>query len=201
MNRSASDIRFAAAILAGGQARRLGGLAKGTLDVGGISVVERLIDQLRTASVERIVIVANDAAPYVDCGVEIIGDLRPGQGPLAGIEAALAHWAGWTDATVFVPCDTPHLGATEIETLIGAFAEADAPGVCAATGKFFWHPLCAVVHNALVPHISAALDAGRHAVHELWRSLGVQPVHFDDDAPFVNLNTPKDLADYQAGRR
>lgn len=200
MNRSRETFRYAAAILAGGQARRLGGLAKGTLDAGGVSVVERLRDQLRTAGVKQIVIVANDPAPYRDCGPEITGDLRPGNGPLGGIEAALVHWAGRADAMVIVPCDAPRLGAPEITTLIDAFAAGDAPGVCARTGEFFWHPLCAVVHNDLAPQISGAIDTGQRSVQQLWRSAGVECVDFGDDTPFVNINTPEDLADYRTSR-
>jgi molybdopterin-guanine dinucleotide biosynthesis protein A len=200
MNRSRETFRYAAAILAGGQARRLGGLAKGTLDAGGVSVGERLRDQLRAAGVERIVLVANDPAPYHDSGLAIIGDLRPGNGPLGGIEAALAHWADRADAMVIVPCDMPRLGAPEIATLIDAFAAGDTPGVCARTGDFFWHPLCSVVHNALASRISAAIDAGQRSVRELWEAAGVEDVGFDDDAPFTNINTPEDLANFQADR-
>jgi molybdenum cofactor guanylyltransferase len=193
--------RLAAAILAGGKAKRLGGIAKGAIDVGGVSFAQRLIDQLAQVNVGDVRIVANDPSPYLGCGVEIIGDRRRGHGPLGGIEAALLELTGRADATVLVPCDTPGLTATELGRLIDAFAVADAPGVCARTGEFFWHPLCAVVHNDLAPQISAAIDAQTRSVQKLWRTLGVEPVDFDDDAPFVNINTPEDLADYEAGRR
>ena len=201
MNRSRDTFRYAAAILAGGQATRLGGVAKGMLDAGGASVVERLVEQLRAAGVERIMIVANDADPYRDCGLEIIGDRRPGLGPLGGIEAAVCALTGEAEATVLAPCDSPGLTAEVFGRLIGAFASGQAPGVCARTGDSIWHPLCAVVHNEIVAEVSAALDAGRRSVQDVWRSLGVQPVDFSDSDAFVNINTPADLADYQARRR
>ena len=201
MSRAPRTSRLAAAILAGGQAQRLGGIAKGAIDSGGVSVVERLIGELRQVSGADILIVANDPAPYQDCGVEVIADLRPGCGPLGGIEAAMASLVGRADATVLAPCDSPHLTAGEYQRLLDAFDASGAPGVCARTGEFFWHPLCAVVHNDLAPQVSAALDAEKRSVQKLWRSLGVEPVDFDDDAPFVNINTPEDLADYQVRRR
>jgi len=201
MNQLRDTFRYAAAILAGGQATRLGGLAKGTLDAGGVSVTERLTEQLRAAGVERIVIVANDPEPYRDRGLEIIGDRRPGLGPLGGIEAAVCELAGDAEATVLAPCDAPDLTAEVFGRLIEAFAPGQAPGVCARTGDSIWHPLCAVVHNAIAADVSAALDAGRRSVQDVWRSLGVEPVDFSDSDPFVNINTPEDLADYQARRR
>ena len=201
MSRSTRAYRLAAAVLAGGQARRLGGIAKGAIDTGGVSVVGRLIGQLREVGVDDILIVANEPSPYRDCGVEIIADCRPGHGPLGGIEAALLALTGRADATVLAPCDTPHLGAEAFERLIEAFDCAGAPGVCARTGEFFWHPLCAVVHNDLALQISASLDDESRSVQDLWRSLGVKPVDFDDSAPFMNINTPEELADYQVRRR
>ena len=198
MTEAPRTIRLAAAVLAGGRATRLGGVAKGAIDAGGVSVVGRLIDELRQAGAGEVLIVANDPEPYRACDVEIIPDRRPGHGPLGGIEAALLELTGRADATVLAPCDTPHLTASEFRRLIDAF---ESPGVCARTREFFWHPLCAVVHNDLAPHIAAAIDAGKRSVQELWREIGVKPVDFDDDTPFININTPEDLADYQARRR
>jgi len=193
--------RFAGAVLAGGEARRLGGMAKGTIESDGVSLVARLIDELRQAGVMDVLLVANDPRPYRKVGVEIVSDLHPGIGPLGGIEAALTALADRADATVIAPCDMPCLRAREMTALMAAFGATDAPGVCARTGGFFWHPLCAVVHNDLAAKVSQAIDAGRHAVHEVWQSLGVRPVDFDDENPFTNINTPGDLAALQAGQQ
>ena len=185
--------RLGGAILAGGRARRLGGIDKGALrDPGGATIIERLIERLVAAGIDEIVIVG-DPARHAACGREVIADLRPGMGPLGGIEAALAHFTGAAEAVVFLPCDMPAATAEVIGHLMDVFAAGDSPVVCAETGDFFWHPLCAVVHNGIMSQVSDAIDRGRRSVQELWRRLGAAAVHFEDETAFFNVNTPADV--------
>src|SRR3954470_17054182 len=79
----------AAAIIAGGAAKRLGGQTKPALIVGGRSIAERLLETLR-ASFARVLVVANDATPWEGLAVEVFPDMYRGAGPLAGVHAALA---------------------------------------------------------------------------------------------------------------
>jgi molybdopterin-guanine dinucleotide biosynthesis protein A len=55
------------------------------------------------------------------------------------------------------------------------------------------HPLCAVVRRALLPAIEAALKEGRLSVNELFHNTEHIEVIFEDEEPFLNLNTPEDL--------
>lgn len=194
----AAKSQLVCGILAGGQARRCGGRAKGLLAPGQArTIIDRLIGEVTSAGIARIVIVANGAAAYADCGREIIGDLRQGIGPLGGIEAALAHFAGKADAVFILPCDLPGLGADEIRVLAGAYAAAQEPIAVAATGKDSWQPLCAIVHIGLLGEISAAIDRGERRAWELWRRLGAAVVDFGRTDVFFNVNTPADLARWQ----
>src|SRR6185312_7006645 len=79
----------AAAIIAGGPARRLGGVAKPLLEVGGQAVADRQLAVLRPLFA-RVFVVANDPAPWAGRGVEVAADRVVGAGPLAGLAAALA---------------------------------------------------------------------------------------------------------------
>jgi molybdopterin-guanine dinucleotide biosynthesis protein A len=191
---TAARERLAGAILAGGGATRLGGLAKGALDVGdGRTMARRALDALTAAGIEDVIVCAAAAAAYGQLGCAVVPDLRPGAGPLGGIEAALAHYAGRCDAVVLLPCDTPGIGAAEVRALAAAFRASGAPVVAAAGPDGRWHPLCAVLRNGILGRVSEALDAGRAGVGDLWRALGAKPVRFDDETPFVNVNTPEDL--------
>lgn len=79
---------IAGAILASGNFSRLDGIAKGAIEVSdGVCIIERLIKQFYTTGINDIVIVANDSKPYQNCSIEIIPDIRPGNGPIGGIEA------------------------------------------------------------------------------------------------------------------
>ena len=182
----------------------MGGGAKGLLPIAaGRPVIERLIDQLARAGVAEVIISANDPAPYAYLGLPIVGDLRPGLGPLGGIEAALT-WSlappGRFDAVLFLPCDLPAIGAKEISALIDAFQSGPAHISVAATGKGFIQALCCIVHNDVLPDISARLDHGQRGVRMAWRSMEAATVHFDDEAPFANINTPDDLDQWKTSR-
>ena len=192
--------RIAGAILAGGQALRYGGKAKGLLKApSGLSIIQHEIRQLNLAGIDEIIIVASDPKPWRDCACNVVIDLRSGVGPLAGIEAALAHYGSSYEATLFLPCDLPAITSTEISQLQAAFTSNSAPVAVAVTNDLFWEPLCAVVHNSLLKIVSQAIDDGERRPQSVWRDAGAIEVHFEDATPFFNINTPRDMAHWQAG--
>lgn len=196
--------RILGAILAGGLASRMGGLAKGMLEIAPhLTVAERLLEQFARAGIDEVIISTNDPQPYRPLGKVIVPDLRQGMGPLGGIEAALAWSLGAPrrfDAVGFLPCDLPGITAREISALVEAFQGGQAPIFVAETGKSFCQALCCIVHNGILPDISARIDAGRRGVSAAWRSMNAEAVHFDDEAPFANINTLDDLENWNTPR-
>lgn len=200
MNDAAKEHRLAGVILAGGSARRMGGMSKGMLRAGGgLSVIERLIVHMIRAGIEEIVISANHGRPYTHLGCPVVPDKRTDAGPLAGVEAALAHFAGRYDAVLCLPCDLPALSSREMTLLMAAFGAGDRPVVFAETSGPMLHPLCAVMRTELLESISAALDKGVTGVGALWQRLGGSAVHFDDPGVFTNLNSPDDVDAWLGG--
>ncbi len=194
MTDTSTNHRIAGAILAGGNARRLGGMAKGTIRAGGhLSLIERLVVHMLRCGVEEIVVVANDERPYAHLGCAIVPDQRTDAGPLAGIEAALAHFSGRYEAVLCLPCDLPALSAPEMSALLNAYVACGGPVVFAETEHAARHPLCAVIRTDLLPDISAALDRGVRAVGAVWSELGGTAVPFDNPENFTNINSPGDL--------
>ncbi len=214
MKETRTPQRIAGAILAGGKARRMGGIAKGMLGVpnaefcvggplplgGSLSLIERLVVHLMRAGVEEIIIVANDDRPYLRIGCAIVPDGRVDAGPLAGIEAALGYFADRYDAVLCLPCDLPSLSSKEMSALIAAFVDTGGPVIFAETEDGTRHPLCAVVRADLLDGVSAALDRSELAAGDLWDQLGGFTIHFDDPNAFVNLNSPGDLDAWLAGK-
>ena len=193
--------RIAGAILAGGGAARHDGFPKGLLEVApGVSIIGVEIRQLASCGLDKVIIVTNDSESYRHCEVQIVPDLRSGIGPLAGIEAALAYYGQSHDATLFLPCDLPGITANEISHLQAAFASNSALVAVAVTSDFLWEPLCTIVHNDLLKTVSRAIEDGERRPQRLWRELGAIAVHFEDVTPFFNVNTPQDLAHWQASR-
>ena len=191
-------LRLGGAIIAGGKARRLGGLTKGLIaHDDGRSVVERLLGELADVGVQERVIVSNDRAPYAAMGTDVIGDLRPGEGPLAGIEAALSHLQGRCDATLILACDMPSVSANELQRLVDALWRDQLSVAYARTDENFCHTLCVAVDNRILSRVSATLDAGIRRPIKVWTSVPHKPVWFPDDTVFRNLNTKEDLTEWR----
>ena len=81
-------------ILAGGQARRMGGGDKGLLPLGSTTILAHVIARLQP-QVSEIVLNANgDPARFAGLGLPVVADTIPGfAGPLAGVLAGLDHAA------------------------------------------------------------------------------------------------------------
>ncbi len=201
MKSNATTRSIAGAILAGGKSRRMKGFPKGILQVrNDLSIVEHLVRQIVCSGIQEIVLVANDRDAYERLGLRIIRDKRVGFGPLAGVEAALAHFTGHYEAVLCLPCDMPALSSREISVLVEAFSTTPAPVAFAKTDEGRIHPLCAVVACGLLTQVSAAIDTGALCVDGLWQQLGGHGVCFSSSDAFCNLNTLDDFSQWQRGR-
>jgi molybdopterin-guanine dinucleotide biosynthesis protein A len=182
---------IAAAILAGGEARRLNGLAKGNILLApNITVIGRLLDELNQVGLQDVVIAGENPA-YRRYQLPMITDKRQHVGPLAGIEAVLEHYQNRFAATLFLPCDLPKIMAREIKQLINQY---DNGIVFATTNETHWHPLCAVVQNSLLADIQSSIDNGMRSIKEVWHACGAKSVFFSNKAAFANLNNWQDFA-------
>ena len=185
---------IAAAILAGGKASRLGGRAKGLIQLpDGRTIIQRLIEEVRGAGVSDIVICANEPEPYQHLDLPIIPDSDPGLGPLGGIAAALAHFTPTAGAVLLLPSDMPAITAGELRSLLVAFAGAEAPAVFAQAPDGP-HPLVAIARTSLRDEVERALHSDDRRAQALWRRVCAEAVSFAQIQPFANINTPDDLA-------
>jgi molybdenum cofactor guanylyltransferase len=185
----------AAAIIAGGPARRLGGVTKSLLEIGGRAVADRQLEVLRPIFA-RIFAVANDPAPWRARGVEVVADRVAGAGPLAGLAAALAA-AGDVEAVVCLAGDLPFLSPALLTALRERAPDAEALAPRPA-GRA--EPLCARYAVRLRAAVEARLVDGRLALHALlgeaatvWLDDGELAALDPGGLSFVNLNSPDDL--------
>jgi molybdopterin-guanine dinucleotide biosynthesis protein A len=185
-------MRVGAAILAGGRARRLGGVAKGLVLVGGEPMVAR---QLRVLAplVSGCVIVAGEPAPYAAVaaahGARLIRDRDPGRGPLAGLDAALADLDG--ESVILLGCDLPFIDRELIVQLRDRDPDARAL-VPRVDGKA--QPLAARYHRSIAPVVKARLARGALRMMELLDELEARYVDLPSSHALFNVNTPEDVA-------
>ncbi len=192
-----------AVILAGGLARRMGGGDKSRQQVGGQTVLARVLACV-APQVARIVLNANgDPARFADTGLTVVPDSLPDHpGPLAGILAGL-DWAAdhASDAkwVLSVPGDCPFLPTDLAARLHAAHTAAQATFACAASGGRT-HPVIGLWPVALRGELRAALLQGERKIDAYTArhstALAEWPTVPRD--PFFNVNTPEDLAEANA---
>jgi molybdopterin-guanine dinucleotide biosynthesis protein A len=176
---------LAAAILAGGRARRLGGVNKGALDIGGAPIIDRQLKTL-AALTSDIFVVGRPDAFWTERGLPVIEDEIADAGPLGGIYTALVHSPA--DRTLVVGCDMPFLAVDFLERL-QAVTEADVVVARSARGI---EPLCAVYSRACAGEIRARLDRGANEASVLPAGVRVAEVAVDRPLVILNVNTPHD---------
>ena len=187
-------------VLAGGQARRMGGGDKALLAIGGSTILARVLDRLGPQCA-RIVLNANgDPARFAFTGLPVLPDNVPGfAGPLAGILAGL-DWAAEhaPDAAYLasVPGDCPFLPRDLVARLHAARIGADVPLACTRSGDWR-HPVVGLWPVALRADLRRALVEEDLRKIEVWTARhGVAIAEWPDAPvdPFFNVNTPEDAA-------
>ncbi|WP_052195233.1 molybdenum cofactor guanylyltransferase [Deinococcus radiopugnans] len=192
MSRTGEDWKFTAVITAGGRSSRFGS-DKALALLDGQPLLRHVADSLQACPTRLLI-----APPgrYTLAGWEVIPDTRPGEGPLAGLEAALNH--AQTPWLAFTGVDLPGL----TPGFWGALARARTPAaraVLALDGAGRPQPLAGLYHCDLLPHVTALLDSGERRLR-----LAAPP----EQCMFLaglssalrNVNTPADLTALVAER-
>lgn len=185
--------RVAGVILAGGQARRMGGGDKCLLPLAGDRVVLDEIVARLGAQVDCLAVSANgDAARFGSWGLPVLPDSMADAGPLAGVLAAM-DWAQAQGCArvVTVAGDTPFFPAD----LVARLAAGRCQVALAKTERV--HPVFALWDVALADDLRAALGAGTRRVLDFAGDQRAVEVAFPVTGgvdPFFNINTPDDLA-------
>ncbi len=182
-----------AAIIAGGEGRRLGGLDKSDLIIDGQPVLERQLGVVGQVA-EHILIVSNDHHRFRTSGVRVCTDLISGTGPLGGVYTALVRSP--TTRTLVIAGDLPFLTARFLRYLTDY---ADAVGAVVPWSSHGPQPLCAVYDRSCCEPIHARLE--RRALRlsdfaetpSVARLSAAKVTPFDPDGRlFFNVNTPDD---------
>nr|WP_294526957.1 NTP transferase domain-containing protein [uncultured Rhodopila sp.] len=180
-------------MLAGGQARRMGGGDKGLLTVGGRSMLAAVIAAL---DLPVMAISANgDPSRFDGFGLPVLPDGEfADQGPLAGVLAGL-EWADGQGMTALLtaPCDTPFLPR--------GLADALWPPPCGVSSGGRRHHLVACWPVACSVELRAMLSVpGSRSVGRFAERIGMRYKGFceHETDPFMNINTPDELGKVRA---
>jgi molybdopterin-guanine dinucleotide biosynthesis protein A len=176
-------------ILCGGRSTRMG-QDKGSLDVGGETMLARISRLLGSISVEVVIVGRRDQAAVT------VHDAVEDQGPLAGIAAGLR--ASKTDLNVVVACDMPLINPRVLERLASMIGDAD---MCVAVNDSHASVLCGIYHSRVAPIAQQLFDSGERRVMALLDRVDVKRVDaalFRDLDPqlntFKSCDTPETYA-------
>jgi len=190
-------LRVGAVLLAAGEGRRLGGVAKPLIRLAGVPLVNRLLIALSGAGVDEVAVVTGHAREAVEAQVQAFPVTLAHNPDYAGglqgsMRTGLQALHGPFDAVLVVLADQPLITAADLTELIGAFKRRDGghvlvPVVDGQRGN----PV--VLDGAACGQIlaSGAKLGCRHLIErhpELVRAHDTANRHF-----VVDLDTPEDL--------
>jgi molybdopterin-guanine dinucleotide biosynthesis protein A len=197
---TSEDRRPLGLVLAGGLARRMGGGDKIMLTIGGLKILDRVLDRLRPQCASLVINANGDPARFAETKLPVVPDNVPGfVGPLAGILAGL-DWAAanapGTSDIVSVPGDCPFLPRDLVARLQAARAGKKVPLACAQSGDWR-HPVAGLWPLSLREDLRRALTLEGLRKIEVWTERhGIALAAWPDRPvdPFFNINTPEDAA-------
>ena len=179
---------YTAVVLAGGRAARLGGQAKPQLEVGGRTILRRVLDAVGGATT-RIVVGPAQAVPP---DVVLVRERPPGGGPVAALRAGLERVTD--DVVVLLAGDLPFLSPVVVAGLLERLT-GDGVLVVDDTGQDQL-----LLGAWRMPVLRAALPGpgGPTSLRKVFAPLAVRrfrpPVAPGEPPPWLDCDTPADLA-------
>ncbi|GHH05236.1 NTP transferase domain-containing protein [Streptomyces lanatus] len=149
----AQGVAYDAVVLAGGAARRLGGVDKPGVRVGGRPLLDRVLAACADARTSVVVAEPRATARPVTWARED----PPGGGPLAALGAGLRHTTA--ESVVVLSADLPFLDEGTVQRLLAALRTGDADGALLTDAEGRDQPLVAAYRASALRH---GLDALAH---------------------------------------
>ena len=181
----------------------MGGGDKARIEIGGVSILDRVIATLAGQCTGIIINANGDPGRFADTGLTVIPDNVEGYpGPLAGILAGLDWLAAQNNGVewmVSVPGDCPFLPDDLVERLHQARRQmgAGVPLACARSGEWR-HPVVGLWPLALRASLLKAVFEENLRMFEVWTAghgVAIADWPAEPIDPFFNVNTPEDAAD------
>ena len=186
---------ISAAILAGGPARRMKGVAKPNIIVGGEKIIVRTLATLKDLF-DEIIIVTNTPAEFTPAsGCKIVADHYTGIGPIGGIHAALKAACG--DAVFIFAGDMPLLSRSFIKRQKLLFESVDCDILVPKTGSSV-EPLHSIYRTSVLSLLEEYLSAANdNAVHVFFNTVNTKYMELDETEElrnmFSNINLQSDV--------
>jgi len=182
-----------AAVLAGGEGRRMGG-HKALRPFRGRPLIAHAVALARRWTPEVVVVVREPAQVAGAVDAPLVLDQLEIPGPLAGLAAALRYAQSCGGERLMVaPCDMPRLPPDLAERLAAALTEAHGVALPLLAGEL--QPVCGLWRPRALEQLPAYLAAGQSSLRGFAAACGLATATFaaEEAALFANANTPEEL--------
>lgn len=191
-------MNIAGIILAGGLGTRMGHTKKALLEIGGRTILDRLLSVYRPIFPE-IIIAAREAGDFAERNLPIAEDRYEARSSLTGIHAGLDAMS--TTHGFFAACDAPFLQPGLVERLL-AEVTSDMDVVIPLKEDGYREPLCAVYSKRCLEFIAAQLEREDFKIIRFFEHVKVKEVPVatlkegdPDFFSFFNVNRPEEFAE------
>jgi molybdenum cofactor guanylyltransferase len=186
---------YAAVILAGGTARRLGGVDKPALAIGGRSMLERVLDAVADAE-PRVVV--GPPRPGMPADVLRVREEPPGGGPVAALAIGVAAVPASVACVALLAADLPYLTSEAVARLRRAVEMSTVDGAVLVDDRGRAQLLCGVWRAAAVrSRLSVLAEPTGQSMRDLVAGLRIMELAVTSSGstppPWFDCDTEEDL--------
>ena len=185
-----AEVAVAGVILAGGRARRMGGVVKALLPLAGKPLLRHVIDRVNP-QVDRLMLsVGQTSEAFEAFGLHQVVDPKPDGGPLGGLLSALQMIGPGHDWLLLVPCDAPFVPPDlAAKLLICALASARPGAVVCYESEI--QPTFSIWNRNILPRLErAVLEQGMAGFKQFLSVTDLAELDWprSEPSPFFNIN-------------
>jgi len=182
-----------AVIMSGGKGRRLGGIDKPLITIGGQRLIDRTF-QIVSHCCQEVLISSNNPQPYREFPATTIPDLYPHHGALGGMYSCMLQAS--FPYVLIVAGDMPFISAAAIRYL---WSQHEGYDVILPKSSDGHQPLHTIYSKNCMVKIKKQLDCGKLKISGFFPEVRVLEIPTEQHASyfgtwyFFNLNTPNDI--------
>ena len=189
--------QYGAILLAGGLSSRMG-RDKASLEIGGRTMLERLLLILRPLVAETVVMrapgqilprISRELQDWIKLGTDSVAE----RGPLQGIVDALPLLSSEIDKVFLLTCDLPYLTEEWLQTLRDIMTD-EYDLVCTEEGNIT-NPLLALYRRPVLEPAAELLAEGKRRPILLWDGWRMARLSSPEETPWIcqDVNTPDEF--------
>ena len=196
------DARISAIVLAAGQSRRMGAINKLLAEIDGAPMVQRVVDTIARTRIDSTLVVTGHQSADVQAALQghdvaFIHNPDFAEGLSTSVRTGIVSLDDDIDGALICLGDMPRIKPSHIDRLIESFNPAEGRGICVPTShgkrgnpvlfdRTFFSDLATLAGDVGARHLIGKND---DQVYE---------VELADDSIFVDVDTPKALAEINA---